>query len=123
MSKKILIFEDDKSLTELIRYYLEEEGYETKISLSMDNYFEKIIQYQPDLITIDFCFKNSDGLLILEALKKDMQFQSIPIVLITGAEFSPLMVEGIGAAGYITKPFDENKIKMVINSILLGAKS
>jgi len=123
MSKKILIFEDDKFVAKLIKFYLEEEGYETRISFSIDDYFEKIIKYQPDLITIDFCLFNDGGLQMSETLRRDMYTKSIPIVLVTGAEFSPLMVEEIGTAGYITKPFDENKIKTVINSIFNGVKS
>ena len=39
MSKKVLIFEDNKFVAKLIKYYLEEDGYKVRISLSMDNFF------------------------------------------------------------------------------------
>ena len=123
MSKKILIFEDDDSIAELIRFHLEEEGYQVKIFLSLENYFENILYNRPDLITLDFFNNEGFGQEIFQVLKKDKRTQNIPVVIVSGIDKMPLILEGMEPKYHITKPFDGNKIKTVINSIFRGVKS
>ena len=120
MLKKILVFEDDDSIAELIRFHLEEEGYQVKIFLSLENYFENILYNRPDLITLDFFDNNGFGWEVFQVLKKDKRTQQIPVVIVSGIEGIPSIFQEMKPEGYITKPFDEKKIKTVINSILMG---
>ncbi len=118
MDKKILILEDDKYIVELMKYYLEEEGYEIKFSLKGDNFLRKVLEYQPDLITLDMHLGDSNGLNILDSLKKDQHTKHIPVVFVTAMEMSMEEAKNMGGAGHIAKPFDGNKLKIFVHYVL-----
>ena len=118
MSKKIMILEDDEATAELIKFYLEEEGFQTAVSLRGAGFVAKVVEYQPDLITIDILLPDTDGFDVFEALKRDECTRDIPIIFITVKEGEKEMGIKMGASGYIVKPFKEEDLKKTIKSIL-----
>jgi DNA-binding response OmpR family regulator len=116
------VLEDDKYIVELMKYYLEEEGYEIKFSLKGDNFLRKVLEYQPDLITLDMHLGDSKGLNILDSLKKDQHTKHIPVVFVTAMEMSMEEAKNMGGAGYIAKPFDGNELKIFVHYVLNGEK-
>ena len=113
-----MILEDDEAIAELIKFYLEEEGFQTFISLTGKNFLSKVIEYQPDLITIDVLLPDTDGFNIFKTLKQDNRTKDIPIIFITVKEGEKEAGIKMGADGYIIKPFNEEDIKKTIKSVI-----
>ena len=120
MQKKILIVEDDKFIAELIKFYLDEEGYETKVIMKEDNIIEKIHQYAPDVITLDVFLEKTSGIRNFEYIKNDKRTRDIPVIFISGASLPSLKLKEMGAAGYLSKPYQAHEIKNVIKKIIKG---
>ncbi len=122
MAKKIMILDDDEATAELIEYYLKEEGFQTAISLTGEGFPEKVAEYQPDLITLDILLPSANGFDIFMELQQDERTRDIPVVFITALEGSKDEGIKMGARGYIAKPFKEEHIKEIVESILGGRK-
>ena len=117
MSQKIMILEDDEATAALIRFYLEEEGFEVYISSKGKGFMDKVTEYQPDLITLDVLLPDANGFSILEKLQKDERTSNIPVIFVTVREEKEKGIK-MGASGYIIKPFNEGELKGTIKSIL-----
>jgi len=117
MSRKILILEDDEATAELMKFYLEEEGFQVKISLRGKCFLSKAVEFQPDLITLDVLLPDANGFSILEKLQEDERTKNIPVIFVTVREEKEKGIK-MGASGYIIKPFNEGELKGTIKSIL-----
>ena len=118
MSKKIMILEDDEATAELIKFYLQEEGYEVAVSLRGVGFMDRVAKYQPDLITLDILLPDADGFAIFKKLQKDNCTKNIPVIFVTVKEGEKEKGIKMGASGYIIKPFNEEELKGTIKSIL-----
>ena len=121
MKKRILIADDDKGIVELLKIGLEEMGYEVSFALNGVDAMQMALRgNMPDLIIIDVMMPRMDGFELCSLLKSNPKTENIPMLFCT-AEGSLGDIDkglGIGAAGYIVKPFDFEKVKEKINQIL-----
>ena len=117
MSKKIMILEDDEATAELMRFYLEEEGFQVEVSLKGTCFLTKAIECQPDLITLDVLLPDANGFSIFKKLQQDERTKNIPVIFVTVREEKEKGIK-MGASGYIVKPFNEGELKGTIKSIL-----
>lgn len=109
---KILIVDDEKDLTNLIRVNLESEGFECIVAYNGAEGIEKVANELPDLILLDIKMPVMDGYEVLEELKENHQTASIPVIMCTtvrGEENIKKAYE-LGASGYIIKPFEMYEI-------------
>jgi DNA-binding response OmpR family regulator len=107
--KKILIIEDEKSIAELERDYLEINGYQTDIVLTGDQGLQMALTKNYDLILLDVMLPNMDG---FEICKKVRSVKDIPIILVTAKkeEIDKVRGLGLGADDYLVKPFSPNEM-------------
>ena len=117
MSKKIMILEDDEATAELMKFYLEEEGFQICISSRGTSFLSKVAEFQPDLITLDILLPDADGFSIFKQLQHDERTKDIPVIFVTVREEKEKGIK-MGASGYIVKPFNEGELKGTIKSIL-----
>lgn len=104
MPKSILIIEDEKSIQNILRAFLEDAGY--SVTLADDgivgiDIFHKI---QPDLVLLDLMLPKIDGFVVCEIIRKE---SSIPIIMLTALDDDDSQIKGfdVMADDYITKPF------------------
>lgn len=107
--KKILIIEDEKSIAELERDYLEINGFATDIVHTGDKGLELAMNSDYDLILLDVMLPNVDG---FEICKKVRSVKDIPIILVTAKkeEIDKVRGLGLGADDYLVKPFSPNEM-------------
>ena len=117
MSKKIMILEDDEATAELMKFYLEEEGFQVEVSSRGTCFLSKAIECQPDLITLDVLLPDANGFSIFKKLQQDERTKNIPVIFVTVREEKEKGIK-MGASGYIVKPFNEGELKGTIKSIL-----
>jgi DNA-binding response OmpR family regulator len=118
MAKKIMILEDDEATAELIKFYLQEEGFQVAVSARGDGFLARAIEYQPDLITLDVLLPDANGFNIFKELQKNESTRNIPVIFITVSEGDKEKGVTMGASGYIVKPFNEKELKGTIKSII-----
>ena len=131
MSKKILVIEDDPSTLRLIKYTLQQEGYQVLIAPNGLEGLRKAKNEEPDLIILDVLLPGIDGFEICHRLRAEPQTTQLPILMISGKvrEIDKATGLKMGADGYITKPWHRpellTKIAVMLqrNSVALNSNS
>lgn len=104
--KKILIFDDDTTLLELISMIFEDGGYEVDISQTSHNILEKVSEFHPDIILMDNWIPNIGGIEATKLLKSKEEFQNIPVIYVTANNDIENLAKTANADDYVAKPFD-----------------
>ncbi len=117
MNMKILVIEDDKKISDLVKLYLEKEGYEIITSFTANDGVKKFYENDIKLIILDLMLPDFSGLKVLQELKKE---KDVPIIIITakGEEDDRLLGFKKGADDYITKPFSFKELVLRVKAIL-----
>lgn len=102
--KKVLIIEDEKPISDIIKFNLEKDGFQVEVAYDGEEGFEKIKTLNPDLVLLDVMLPKMDG---FEVLKRTRENNQVPVVMLTAKEEEVDKVLGLelGADDYITKPF------------------
>lgn len=117
MSKsKVLIIEDERSLSEILKYNMEKEGFETATAADGQEGLQRAQLMQPDLVILDLMLPVIEGYEVCRQLRSDLKTQSARILMLTarGDEVDEIVGFSMGADDYVTKPF---KIKPLIHRI------
>jgi len=118
--KSILVVEDETTIREVVRRYLEREGF--KVREAADGYacLDAIAEQVPDLIVLDLMLPGIDGLTITRQLRMNPKHKAIPIVMLTAKGETNDRIRGldIGADDYISKPFAPREVVSRVNAVL-----
>jgi two-component system cell cycle response regulator len=104
---KILIIDDDVTITELMKALVKMEGHEPTTVNDSLRAMEIAQSVNPDLITLDLMMPGLTGFELCELMKNDPKFAHVPIVIVSARDDpeSKNKAMGAGATAYITKPF------------------
>lgn len=112
----ILIVDDEEGIRLTLRKVLEKEGYEVVEASSGVEVLERVDPSEIDLAIIDYKMPGMNG---VELIKKIRSLQDIPVILITAYGFERLQMQDLdGAVDYITKPFEIERIRESVKTIL-----
>ena len=117
MKYKILVVDDDTNICELLRLYLEKEGFETVVANDGEQAVEYANKYTPDLILLDIMLPKLDGCQVCRQIRKTLE---TPIIMLTakGETFDKILGLELGADDYITKPFDTKEVIARVKAVL-----
>lgn len=115
--QKILIVDDDSNICELLRMYLEKDGFDTMIASDGEQAVEAADRYKPDLILLDIMMPRLDGWQVCRQVRKNSE---VPIIMLTakGEVFDKILGLELGADDYISKPFDTKEVLARIKAVL-----
>jgi DNA-binding response OmpR family regulator len=115
--KTILIVDDENTIREVVRRYLEREGYQVREAADGYEALDSIQVDPPDLIVLDLMLPGIDGLTITQHLRQDRQ---IPIIMLTAKGEASDRIRGLdlGADDYITKPFSPQEVVSRVRAVL-----
>jgi two-component system, OmpR family, alkaline phosphatase synthesis response regulator PhoP len=118
--KKILIVEDDKDISRLVRYNLEKAGYECFQAFDGDEAFELLGDFIPDLIILDVMLPGQDGFDVCRSIKKNDRLRNISVLFLTakGEEIDRVVGLELGADDYVVKPFSPRELGLRVKAIL-----
>ena len=107
--KKILIVDDEKPISDIIKFNLTKEGYETVTAFDGREAIAKFDEENHDLIILDLMLPELDG---LEVAKEVRKTSHIPIIMLSAkdSEFDKVIGLEIGADDYVTKPFSNREL-------------
>lgn len=116
-NKKILIVDDDKNICELLRLYLEKDGFRTLVAYDGEQALQCAQINNPDLILLDIMMPILDGWQVCREIRKN---SNVPIIMLTakGETFDKVLGLELGADDYITKPFDSKEVVARIKAVL-----
>lgn len=117
MQYKILIVDDDENICELLRLYLEKEGYETVVANDGKTAVDYAAKYSPDLILLDIMLPSLDGWQVCREIRKTSE---TPIIMLTAKSetFDKILGLELGADDYVSKPFDTKEVIARIKAVL-----
>ena len=120
--KSILVIDDEKNITDLLRYNLEKEGYEVHACRTGEQGFETARQKRPDLVILDLMLPQMDGIEVLKLLRSARETRQIPVLMLTAksTELDQVLGLELGAVDYITKPFSVKVLLVRVKNVFRG---
>ena len=117
MQYKILIVDDDENICELLRLYLEKDGFETVVANDGEQAVKYVTLHNPDLILLDIMLPKLDGWQVCREIRKTSE---TPIIMLTakGEIFDKILGLELGADDYVSKPFDTKEVIARIKAVL-----
>jgi DNA-binding response OmpR family regulator len=117
MNKKILIVEDDESIAEIQKDYLEMSGYSVRVISSGYDGVKVFESEEFDLVILDLMLPGIDG---FEILKRISKIREVPIIIVSAKHEEMFKIKGLGlgADDYMTKPFSGGELVARVNSHL-----
>lgn len=114
---KILIVDDDPNISDLLKMYFENEGYDVKLAADGSeglNYFK---MYEPDLVLLDIMLPKKDGWQVCREIR---EISSKPVIMVTakGEVFDKVLGLELGADDFVTKPFDIKELSARVKAVL-----
>ena len=120
VKQKVLIVDDEVSIQELIRFNLEQAGFDTEVAGDGLEAIEMFESYKPDMIVLDLMLPGKDG---YDVCKEIRRTSNVPIIMLTAKETELERVLGLelGADDYMTKPFSPLELVARIKAVLRRA--
>ena len=117
MQYKILIVDDDVNICELLRLYLEKDGFDTVVANDGATAVQYAEKFSPDLILLDIMLPRLDGWQVCREIRKTSE---TPIIMLTakGETFDKILGLELGADDYVSKPFDTKEVIARVKAVL-----
>ena len=122
MTHRILVVDDEPSVTDLLAYNLRKAHYDVSIAADGREALRLAGEFQPDLILLDLMIPEVDGLDVCRELRKS---SNVPVIMITarGEEIDRVIGLELGADDYVTKPFSVRELMARIKAVLRRAEN
>ncbi|MCR2807951.1 response regulator transcription factor [Paenibacillus soyae] len=123
MRKKILVVDDEPSISMLIEFNLKLAGYDVRCVSDGEAVFDMLKPFRPDLIVLDLMLPKMDGIQVCRELRK--QNNGVPIIMLTALQDVTDKIAGLdnGADDYMTKPFSPQELISRIQAIFRRLQS
>lgn len=117
MEKKALVIEDDKNIGELLRLYLEKDGFEVTVAENGDDGLALALDEKPSVILLDIMLPGMDGFAVCREIRKK---SSVPIIMLTakGEVYDKISGLELGADDYVTKPFEVKELIARVHAVM-----
>ena len=117
MDTKILVVDDDSNISELLKVYFTNEGYEVKTASDGVEGISYFKMYEPDIVLLDIMLPKKDGWQVCREIR---EMSSKPIIMITakGEVFDKVLGLELGADDFLVKPFDMKELSARVKAVL-----
>lgn len=107
--KKILVVDDEKPISDIVKFNLTKEGYDVYTAYDGEEAIAKVKEVEPDLILLDLMLPKIDGLEVAREVRKNYD---MPIIMVTAkdSEIDKVLGLELGADDYVTKPFSNREL-------------
>ena len=114
-TRRILVVEDDASITELIAWALDDAGFEVRTAPTLAEAFSKFEQAEPDLVVADFLLPDGLG---SELVRRIREHDGVATLVMSAHPRAPEQAAAVGADACLQKPFDLDEFFQTIDSLL-----
>jgi DNA-binding response OmpR family regulator len=118
MGHRVLVVDDDPTVSDVVRRYLEQDGCEVRLAADGADGLAAIAAERPDLVVLDLMMPGIDGIEVCRRVRR--QLPDLPVVMLTalGEEADRVLGLEVGADDYLTKPFSPRELVLRIRSVL-----
>lgn len=118
MNKKILIVDDSATIRNLVKIALKLDGYDITTAIDGQDALEKLGKNSFDMLITDLNMPNMDGRELIKNVREISEFEKLPIIVLSSLSSAKDITNtmDIGADAYITKPFDNVKLRAEISN-------
>jgi CheY-like chemotaxis protein len=117
--KKVLIFDDNPDILQLLQLILEDAGYDVKGVGNGYECLDVVKDYTPDLVLMDVMLGELDGMVLCDQLKSDPQANEIPVIIISASHgIRDMEIRQCRADGFIQKPFEIDSFVTMIDRVV-----
>jgi two-component system, OmpR family, response regulator AdeR len=115
--RRILLVDDEPKIAEVLRAYLEREGYQVLTAATGRQAIDRVVSGSPDLVILDLNLPDMDGLEVCRTVRKS---SAVSVIMLTGRgdEVDKIIGLEIGADDYITKPFSAREVAARVKAVL-----
>ena len=116
----VLVVEDDPDLGDTIVTFLKEEGLDSKLARDGDQAMRLVDQLSPAAMILDLMMPRRDGFSVLRELRADGRIGNLPVIVVTAifGLSERLYATELGAADYVTKPFELDELLVRVRNVL-----
>lgn len=116
-NQRVLVVDDDKNICELIRLYLEKEGFSVVLAYDGQSAVELFKENTPSVVLLDVMLPKMDGFQVCREIRR---ISNIPIIMLTakGETFDKVLGLELGADDYMVKPFENKELVARIKAVL-----
>jgi phosphate regulon transcriptional regulator PhoB len=120
---RILVIEDDPDIVELVRYNLENEGYEVASAADGRSGLDLLRRSDYDLVVLDLMLPQLSGLDVCKEIRREKKLEALPVIMLTarGEEADRVIGLELGADDYIAKPFSVREMVARVKALLRRA--
>lgn len=117
---KLLLVEDDPSLSELLEFRFKNEGYDVRATGDGDEALMLAAEDVPDLIILDWMIEGTSGIEVCRQLRRAKDTAHVPIIMLTAREAEDDRIRGLdtGADDYLTKPFSPRELLARVSAVM-----
>lgn len=116
-NQRVLVVDDDKNICELIRLYLEKEGFSVVLAYDGQSAIDLFKENTPSVVLLDVMLPKMDGFQVCREIRR---ISNIPIIMLTakGETFDKVLGLELGADDYMVKPFENKELVARIKAVL-----
>jgi two-component system alkaline phosphatase synthesis response regulator PhoP len=120
MAKKVLLIDDEREFTEMVKMRLEALGYDVTSVNEGKMGFETAKKIIPDVILLDLVMPEMNGLLVLSQLKSNPYTEVIPVIMLTAKTEEEYQMDAgsLGAVNYLSKPVKMGELEAALKNLL-----
>ncbi len=120
MKPYVLVAEDEAAVSELLRYNLEREGYETAFAGDGEEAMMMIEERSPDLLLLDWMLPKVTGIEVCRRVRNRVETANLPIIMLTARAEENDRIRGLdtGADDYVTKPFSTTELMARLRAVM-----
>jgi len=117
MAKKVLVIDDEPEMLSLVKYTLEQGGFEVHTCDNGRTAWDEIAKVKPDVLILDVMLPGIDGYSLQLKLSQDPATKDLPIVILTALEPSKTLFQKFSAVvGFMTKPFKPEELLKTVQT-------
>jgi two-component system, OmpR family, phosphate regulon response regulator PhoB len=120
MNPRVLVAEDDQSISQLLSYNLEKQGYDVDVALDGEEALLRVEENMPDLVLLDWMLPKVAGIEVCRRLRARPDARNIPIIMLTARGEETDRIRGLdtGADDYVVKPFSMTELMARVKAVL-----
>ena len=124
MKPLVLIVEDEAPLVTLLRYNLEQEGFDVAEAVDGEEALLRIAEAKPDAVLLDWMLPNVSGIEVCRQLRRAPSTRTVPIIMLTARGEESDRVRGLnsGADDYVVKPFSPSELVARVRAVIRRAQ-
>ena len=120
MRQKILIADDNRAMTEVLKLNFDLLGYDVQVAGDGEEAESLFKRFRPNLMLLDVMMPKKNGYQVCQSLKADPELSKIPIILLTAKNLKEDVYWGYdcGADAYVTKPYDPRQLELLVDQLI-----